>query len=104
MGILFLAYLKPDMYTYHLIPSKHPWALAAQAPKLGVGSYTEGVLEWFNYPRKGAHPGCELSCMGVPINLHRRFAHALSRPAQWWRNLPHRQPSEAFVACSNTNF
>ena len=40
-----------------------------QAPikrqKLRVGGYTEKVLEWFNYPRARAHPGCEVSCQGV---------------------------------------
>ena len=34
--------------------------------KLGVGGYTEEVLEWFNYSRASAHPGCEVSCQGVP--------------------------------------
>jgi len=38
--------------------------------KLGVGGYTEKVLEWFNYLRAKAHPGCEVSSQGVP---HRRF-------------------------------
>ena len=39
---------------YHSVPSKWPWALAAQA---GVGSCTEEVLEWLNYPRASAHHG-----------------------------------------------
>ena len=33
------------LYIYRIVPSKHPWALAAQAPKLRVGHYTEKVLE-----------------------------------------------------------
>ena len=33
--------------------------------KLGVGSYTEDVLEWFNYPHASTHPRCEVSCQGV---------------------------------------
>ena len=34
--------------------------------KLGVGVYTEEVLEWFNCPHASAHPGCEVSCQDVP--------------------------------------
>ena len=52
--------------------------------KLRVGGYTEKVLKWFNYPCARAHPECKVSCQGVP---HRRFVHALSRPAQQWRKL-----------------
>jgi len=48
--------------------------------KLGVGGYTEKVLEWFNYPRARAYPGCELNCQGVPLR-------ASSRPARHWRKL-----------------
>ena len=29
---------------------------------LGVGGYTKGVLEWFNYPHASANPGCKVSC------------------------------------------
>ena len=29
---------------------------------LRVGSYTEKVLKWFNYPRARAHLRCEVSC------------------------------------------
>ena len=34
--------------------------------KLRVGSYTEEVLEWFDYPRASTNPGYEVSCQGVP--------------------------------------
>ena len=34
--------------------------------KLRVGSCTEEVLEWFNYSHASAHPGCEVSCQGIP--------------------------------------
>ena len=44
---------------YRIVPGKRPWALAAQAPKLKVDSYTEKVLKWFNYPCTKAHPGCK---------------------------------------------
>jgi len=44
---------------YRIVPGKRPWALTAQAPKLKVDSYTEKVLEWFNYPHTKAHPGCK---------------------------------------------
>ena len=30
---------------YRIVPSKRPWALAAQAPKFGVGGCTEKVLK-----------------------------------------------------------
>ena len=30
-----------------------------------VGSYTEKVLKWFNYPRARVHPGWEVSCHGT---------------------------------------
>jgi len=32
---------------------------------LRVGGYTKNSLKWFNYPRARAHPGCEVSCMGL---------------------------------------
>ena len=41
--------------------------------KVWVGGYMEKVLEWFNYPRARAHPGCEVNCQGVP---HRGFVKA----------------------------
>ena len=42
---------------YRKVPSKCPWALAAQAPqKLGVGSYTENLLERLNHLLVSAHP------------------------------------------------
>ena len=34
--------------------------------KLRVGSCTEEVLEWFNYPHASAHPGWKVSCQGIP--------------------------------------
>ena len=51
---------------YHIVPGKCPWALAAQAPNLRVVSYMEEVLEWFDYPCANTHPGCKVSCQGVP--------------------------------------
>ena len=51
---------------HHIVPSKCPWALQLKHQKLGVGGYTEEVVEWFNYPRTSAHLGCEVSCQGVP--------------------------------------
>ena len=30
-----------------------------------MGGYTEKVLNWFNYPRARAHPGCEVSSHGA---------------------------------------
>ena len=33
---------------------------------LSVGSYTENVLKWFNYPLARAHP-CKVSCHGTCI-------------------------------------
>ena len=33
--------------------------------KTRVGSCTEEVVEWFNYPRASAHHRCEVSCQGV---------------------------------------
>ena len=35
---------------------------------LGVGSYTEKVVKWFNYPQAKAHPGCEASCHVAELN------------------------------------
>ena len=37
--------------------------------KLKVGGYTEKELKWFNYPRTRGHPGCKVSCQGVPNQL-----------------------------------
>ena len=37
--------------------------------KLRVGSCIEEVLKWFNYPRARVHPGCKVSCQGVPNRL-----------------------------------
>ena len=51
---------------YCIVPGKCPWALTAQVPKLRVGGYTKEVLEWSNYLRASAHPGCEDSCQGIP--------------------------------------
>ena len=45
--------------------------------KLRVGSYTEKVLEWFNYPRARAHSRSEVSCQGVP---HHRFVLRRGQP------------------------
>ena len=50
--------------------------------KLRMGGYTEKELKWFNYPRVTAHPGCEVTCQGYQIDLHRRFVRTLSRPAR----------------------
>ena len=75
-----------QVQSYRIVPGKHPWALAAQAPKLRVGGYTKEVLEWSNYLCASAHPGCNVSCQG--ILLHRCFTRASSRPA-WWKTLYH---------------
>ena len=32
---------------YHIVPNKCSWALAAQAPKFGVGQFHRDVLRWF---------------------------------------------------------
>ena len=45
--------------------------------KLRVGSYTEKVLELFNYPSARAHPECEVNCQGVP---HYRFVLRRGQP------------------------
>ena len=37
--------------------------------KLRVGGSMKEVLKWFNYPPARAHPGCEVSCQGVPNQL-----------------------------------
>ena len=37
--------------------------------KLRVGGYTKNELKCFNYPHARAHPGCEVSCQGVPNRL-----------------------------------
>ena len=53
------------VHYYCIVPSKCPWVLEAQAPKIGVGGYTKEVLEWFNCPHASAHPGSKVSCQGV---------------------------------------
>ena len=56
---------------YHIVPGKWPWALAAQAPKLRVGSYTEEVLE---YICASAQPGCKCQvsiCIVALPTFHR---------------------------------
>ena len=42
--------------------------LQLKRQKSGVASYLEEVLtcKWFNFPRIKAHPGCEVSCQGIP--------------------------------------
>jgi len=54
---------------YRIVPSKHPWALAAQVSNLRVGGYTKNAPKWFNYPHARAHPGCEVSCHGTEWTL-----------------------------------
>ena len=39
------------------------------------------------YPRTSAHPGSEITARVYRIDLHCRFACALSRPARRWRKL-----------------
>ena len=53
-----------------------PWASAygcsqLKRQKLMMGGYTEKVFKWFNYmyPCARAHPGCEVTCQGVPSRL-----------------------------------
>ena len=40
--------------------------LQLKCQKLGVASYLEELLKWFNFPHTKAHPGCEVSCQGIP--------------------------------------
>ena len=53
-------------FSYRILPGKCPWALAAQAPKMRVASYTKQMLECSNYLHASAHPGWEVRCQGVP--------------------------------------
>ena len=48
---------------HHIVLSKHPWALTAQAPNLRVGSYMEEVLEWFDYSCEVYTPDAKLGCI-----------------------------------------
>ena len=39
--------------------------LQLKCQNLRVGSYTEDLLKWLNYPHARAHPGCKVSCHGT---------------------------------------
>ena len=67
---------------YRLVPGKRPRALAAQAPKKKVGSYTEKELKWFNYPRTRAYPECEVSCQRVRNRLASSLIRGSSKTAR----------------------
>ena len=56
----------PDTHVqciYPIVLSKRPRALTAQAPNLRVGSYTEEMLEWFDYSREVHTPNAKLVCI-----------------------------------------
>ena len=55
--------------------------------KLRVGNYIcmDEVLEWFNYSRASAHPGCKVIVRMYQIDHH--LVRASSRPGRWWRKL-----------------
>ena len=58
--------------------------------KWGVGDYMEEVLECLNgstIPTQAPIPDAKLAARVYQIDLHCRFARALSRPARWWRKL-----------------
>ena len=46
-----------------------------------MSGYMEEVFERLKYPHASAHPEYEVSCQGYQLDLHCRFACALSRPA-----------------------
>ena len=60
--------------------------ISSSIQKIGVGGYTEEVLEWFNYPAQAPIPDAKLAPRVYRIGLHRRFARASSRPARRWRS------------------
>ena len=49
---------------YRIVLDKRPWVLAAQAPKLRIGSCTEKVLDWVNYPTQVPTPDAKLAARG----------------------------------------
>ena len=49
---------------YRIVLDKRPWVLAAQAPKLRIGSCTEKVLDWVNYPAQVPTPDAKLAARG----------------------------------------
>ena len=53
------------LHVYRIVPSKRPWALAAQAPKFGGGRLDRKGLKWFNYSRATAHHGCKVGNHGA---------------------------------------
>ena len=66
---------------YHIVLGKCLWELAAQAPKLEVGSCTKEVLEWFNYLVQALNPNAKLAARRYQIDLHHHFTHVSLRPA-----------------------
>ena len=89
-------------------PEQVPMGACSSSTKnWGWVVYTEKVLEWFNYPRARAHPGCELICQGVP-NCH--FMLRRGQPnsgescivLQSWptRSLVAKFPHHSVIACS----
>ena len=68
---------------YRIVLGKHPWVLAAQAPKI-EDEWLHGRSVWTPQvsPRKcPPRPEYEVSCQGYQLDLHCCFACALSRPA-----------------------
>ena len=49
---------------YRIVLDKRPWVLAAQASKLRIGSCTEKVLDWVNYPAQVPTPDAKLAARG----------------------------------------
>ena len=70
---------------YRIVLDKHPWALAAQAPKLRMAVARRKVLDWVNYPAQVPTPDAKLAARGYQIGLHRHFVRDSSRPAQQWK-------------------
>ena len=71
MNLLLSGYVGASAFTILSWASAHGRS-QLKPQTLGVGGYTEEVLEWFDCPHTSAHPGCKVSCRGV-----------LNRPASW---------------------
>jgi len=56
---------------YLVLPYCTHGYLQLEHQKLRVGGCTKEALKWFNYPLASAHSGCEVSCRGCGIDLHR---------------------------------
>ena len=71
---------------YRIVPSKHPWALAAQVSNLRV-AVTRMRLNGSTIPIQGPTPDAKLAATGLNGLLHRQFVCDSSRPARQWRRL-----------------